>query len=245
MINKKSVLAIIPARGGSKGIPYKNICQFAGKPLIAWTIQEAKKSKYIDRTILSSDDKKIISVAKKFGCEVPFIRPANLALDDTPGIKVVLHAIDEIGCKYDYVVLLQPTSPMRTFKDIDSCLKICEENLAPVCVSLCEPEKSPYWMFRIDPDERLVPLIHLEQQSPNRQNLPKAYSLNGAVYVARTDWLKSSKTFLAEETISYLMPRERSLDIDTKLDLKICEIIFIERLKKRRKHSEPSNHRKT
>nr|HPK54819.1 acylneuraminate cytidylyltransferase family protein [Smithellaceae bacterium] len=117
MIQGKTVLAIIPARGGSKGIPRKNITNLAGKPLIAWTIEEAKKSKYIDRLILSSEDNEIIQVAKEWGCEVPFIRPRELAEDDTLGIEPVLHALNTIKKKYDYVVLLQPTSPLRSVDD--------------------------------------------------------------------------------------------------------------------------------
>ncbi len=114
MIAGKTVLAIIPARGGSKGVPRKNIRLLAGKPLIVWTIDEAKKSKYIDRFILSSEDDEIIKIAREYGCEVPFKRPIELAQDDTPGIEPVIHAINTLEDKYDYVVLLQPTSPLRT-----------------------------------------------------------------------------------------------------------------------------------
>lgn len=115
-------LAIIPARGGSKGVPRKNIRNLAGKPLIAWTIEEAKKSKYINRVILSSDDNEIIEIAKNYNCEVPFVRPKNIAEDNTPGIDPVLHAIKQCP-GYDYVVLLQPTSPLRTVEDIDGCIR--------------------------------------------------------------------------------------------------------------------------
>lgn len=116
------ILAIIPARGGSKGVPRKNIRDLAGKPLIAWTIEEAKKSKYITRLILSSEDEEIIEAAKKYGCEVPFVRPIELAQDNTPGIEPVLHAIEKCP-GYDYVLLLQPTSPLRTVEDIDGCIE--------------------------------------------------------------------------------------------------------------------------
>ena len=125
MLNGKTILAIIPARGGSKGIPRKNIKPLAGKPLIAWTIEEAKKSKYIDRLILSSEDEEIIRIAKKWGCEVPFVRPKEFAEDETSGIEPILHAIETLSEKYDYVCLLQPTSPLRTVNDIDGCIKKC------------------------------------------------------------------------------------------------------------------------
>jgi CMP-N,N'-diacetyllegionaminic acid synthase len=119
MFEGKTILAIVPARGGSKGVPRKNIRLLAGKPLIAWTIDEAKKSRYIDRLILSSEDDEIIEVAREFGCEIPFKRPDELAQDDTPGIESVIHAINTLEEKYDFVVLLQPTSPLRTVEDID------------------------------------------------------------------------------------------------------------------------------
>lgn len=141
------ILAIIPARGGSKGVPRKNIRELAGKPLIAWTIEEAKKSKYIDRLILSTEDDEIIEVAKQYGCEVPFKRPIELAQDDTPGIDPVLHAIEQCP-GYDYVVLLQPTSPLRTVDDIDGCIEqLLSSDGTNFCVSVTEPEKSPYWMY--------------------------------------------------------------------------------------------------
>ena len=121
MIEGKKVLAVIPARGGSNGVPRKNIIDVGGKPLIAWTIEEARKSKYIDRLILSSDDREIIEIAKRWGCEVPFEQPAEMARDGTPGIAPVLHAIEMLP-DYDYVVLLQPTSPLRQVEDVDGCI---------------------------------------------------------------------------------------------------------------------------
>ena len=150
MIKDKTVLAIIPARGGSKGVPLKNIRDVGGKPLIAWTIMEGKKSKYIDRLILSSEDERIINVAKKLGCEVPFTRPSSLAQDETPSIDVIVHAVQTIPEKYDYIVLLQPTSPLRKVTDIDNCIEQCLQKNAKACVSVTEPEKSPFWMYKID-----------------------------------------------------------------------------------------------
>lgn len=190
MIDGKSVLAIIPARGGSKGVPRKNIRLVAGKPLIAWTIEEAKKSRYIDRLILSSDDREIIEVAEEWGCEAPFVRPAEISQDVTPGIEPVIHAIQSLA-GFDYVVLLQPTSPLRTFMDIDGCLELCVQKGIPACVSVVEPEKSPYWMYKLDADGRMQPLLETGQNFERRQDLPKVYVLNGAVYVAESAWLLS------------------------------------------------------
>lgn len=226
MICGKTVLAIIPARGGSRGIPRKNICDLAGKPLIAWTIEEAQKSQYIDKLILSSEDQEIIAVAKEWGCEVPFVRPRELALDNTPGVDPVLHAIEALSEEYGYIVLLQPTSPLRLVQDIDGAIEMCFKCGAPVCVSVTDPQKSPYWMYTLDEKNRLHPVTSLGYTSIPRQELPAIKVLNGAVYVAETKWLKQKKTFLSPETIAFGMPKRRSWDIDTELDLEICRIIL-------------------
>ena len=224
MINNKTVLAIIPARGGSKGIPHKNIVPLAGKPLIAWTIDAAKKSIYIDRLILSSEDEDIIKVAKEYGCEAPFIRPKELAQDDTPGVDPVIHAINILPQKYDYIVLLQPTSPLRIAEDIDGCIDKCVNEGHPFCVSICEPDKSPYWMFTLGDNGELHKL--LETKAVRRQDLPATYALNGAVYVAQTDKLLKENSFITKETAGYLMPELRSADVDTEMDLMWCEMLI-------------------
>ena len=219
MYEGHTILAIIPARGGSKGIPLKNIREVGRKPLIAWTIEEAQKSKFLDRLILSSDDGKIIQVAKEYGCEVPFIRPSELAQDDTPGIEPVLHAIVSLSEKYDYVVLLQPTSPLRSVEDIDKCIEACVVSGCKACVTVTQSEQSPYWMYSIADSGYMVPVVKVADKYCRRQELPTAYVLNGAVYVARTEWLKQTKEFVADETRAIIMPAERSIDIDTEQDL--------------------------
>lgn len=223
MIDGRTVLAIIPARGGSKGVPRKNIREIGGQPLIAWTIKAAQESRYIDRLILSSDDSEIISVAHSFGCEAPFVRPAELAQDGTPGIDPVLHALKACP-RHDYVVLLQPTSPLRKRCDIDGCIEKTVMCKANACVSVAEAEQNPYWMYRIDVAGHLSPLLEGEAIT-RRQDLPKAYVVNGAVYVAKCEWLLRNQTFLNSETIAYLMPSERSLDIDTERDVAIFNLM--------------------
>jgi N-acylneuraminate cytidylyltransferase len=225
MIGGKSVLAIIPARGGSKGVPRKNIRQIAGKPLIAWTIEEAKKSIYIDRIILSSEDKEIADIAKTWGCEVPFLRPVELALDETSGIEPVIHALDNIETKYDYIALLQPTSPLRLAADIDGCIDTLRQYDAPLCVSVCEVEKSPYWMYEADGLRHLKPIMDREVYL-RRQALPSVYALNGAVFAGESTFIKKSRAFVTTETVAYFMPRERSWDIDTEFDMKICDYLL-------------------
>ncbi|MDD3269161.1 MAG: acylneuraminate cytidylyltransferase family protein [Syntrophomonadaceae bacterium] len=225
MIKQQKVLGIIPARGGSKTLPRKNVKVLAGKPLIAWTIEEARKSKYIDRLIVSSDDAEIIQVAKEWGGEVPFVRPAALAGDETPGIEPVIHALNTIGEKYDYMILLQPTSPLRTVADIDGCIHYCIRKDAPVCVSVSAADESPYWMYTLSEQRKMYPLMPAAKLIDRRQNLPPVYVLNGAVYVAQTDYLLKTKSFISEETVAYIMPGDRSWDIDDEMDFLICDLI--------------------
>jgi len=222
MIGNKKVLAVIPARGGSKGLPRKNILKLAGKPLIAWTIQEARKSVYIDRLVLSSEDQEIIETAKAFGCEVPFIRPAEIARDETPGIEPVLHALGELP-GYDTVVVLQPTSPLRTAKDIDAGLEYFDKNDALSCVSVSEVRKNPYWMFTLDRQNRMHPVICQDAVKGRRQDLPKVYVPNGALFIGDAEYLKEQKSFYTEHVVGYIMPRESGYDIDDEIDMMICE----------------------
>ncbi len=221
----ENILAIIPARGGSKGIPRKNIIPLAGKPLIAWTIEEARKSKYIDRLILSSDNPEIMAVARKWGCEVPFRRPAALSTDSSPSIDAILHAIEMIGEDYDYMVLLQTTSPMRSCKDIDGAIEKCISSGADTCVSVTEPKKSPFWTYRTDAKGRLVPLIRTRLAS-RRQDLPQAYCLNGAIYVAKIKRLLKSKTLIGKNTVPFVMGETNSIDIDSRFELDIADFII-------------------
>jgi len=219
----KKCLALIPARGGSKGVPQKNIREVAGRPLIAWTIVEAKKSKYIDSLVLSSDDNMIAKIAKDWGCDVPFTRPTELARDETPGIDVVLHALEKLP-EYDYLILLQPTTPLRTVQDIDGCFEFFIQQKANVCVSVSEVSKTPYWMYTLNEENHMNPI--LDTNFPRRQDCPKVYSLNGVLYIADTRWLMQNRAFVTEETLAYQMSSSRSLDIDTEWDMKLCENIL-------------------
>jgi len=226
MIDNKRVLAIIPARGGSKGIPRKNIVPLCGKPLIAWTIEAARNSVYLDRCILSSEDPEIIEVARQWGCDVPFVRPAELSSDNTPGIAPVLHALTTLPELYDYVVLLQPTSPLRNSADIDGAIEKVARNGYPACVSVVPVAKGPQWMFHLDARERLVSFLTDTPISTIRQELMSLYLLNGAVYAADVAWLMSTRSFLSPQTAAYVMPEARSVDIDTPLDLRLCELLI-------------------
>lgn len=227
MIDSGPVLAVIPARGGSKGLPGKNIRPAGGKPLIAWTIEAARGARLVDRVVLSSDDAAIIAVAREWGCEAPFVRDARLAGDETPTIDVVLDALARLP-GYPWVVLLQPTSPLRLAADIDGAIRLCAERKAPSCVSVCAVRENPWWMYRLGGDGRLAPLIPGAIPT-RRQDLPRVVAPNGAVYVARADWLARERKFITTDTVAYEMPAERSLDIDTEPDLLQLQAILGEK----------------
>jgi len=221
MYQGKKILGLITARGGSKGIPRKNVIDVGGKPLIAWTIEAAKESKLLDRVVLSSDNDEIIQVAASWGCEVPFKRAADLSGDAASSADVVKDCLQRVP-GYDYVVLLQPTSPLRRACDIDQAIKICIDNKAPACVSMCESNESPFWMYSIGHENRLEPVVPSNYN--RRQELPKIFSLNGAVYIANAQWFIRHGSFISDDTLGYEMPRKFSLDIDDLEDLRLLRL---------------------
>ena len=217
------MLAVIPARGGSKGIPNKNIVPLMGKPLINWTIEAAQSSRYIDRLILSSDDPQICAVAESAGCEVPFNRRKALATDEAKTIDVVFDALDQMP-QFDLVIVLQPTSPLRTTSDIDSTLERLIESRAHSAVSVTSVRDHPYLAYSMDAEARMDALIKLDPStSLRRQDLPPAFVLNGAIYIADIAWLVESRSFISPETVGYEMPQSRSVDIDEEVDLAVAE----------------------
>ncbi len=226
MIGSFRILAIIPARGGSKGVPRKNVRDVGGKPLLVWTIEAALSSRYLDRTVLSSDDEEIMQAARAAGCEVPFRRPAAYATDEADALSVIRHALGALDQTFDYVAWLQPTSPLRQTDDIDGAIALCVERQAPSCVGVVETEKSPFWCMTMTADGALSPLMGTEQIPGRRQETPATYALNGAVYVAKAHDLAAGQSFFVPGTVGYLMPRERSFDIDSELDLKIVDFLM-------------------
>ena len=223
-------MAIIPARGGSKGIPHKNIKDLNGKPLIAWTIKESLKSKYIDKLIVSTEDKEIAEISKKYGAKVPFLRPAELALDSTPGIDPILHAVKWFknrNCNFDYVMCLQCTSPFRTYDQIDEAIENLFKKDADSVVSVCENEITPYWMKKIK-NGKLKDFLDEDVFYVRRQDVPKVYRLNGAIYLAKTQLLLNIKNWYTENTIPCIMDEISSIDIDNMLDFKFAEFLMKE-----------------
>ncbi len=220
-----STLALIPARGGSKGLPRKNVLPVGGKPLIAWTIEAALASACVDRVVLSSDDDDIMAVAEAHGCEVLFRRPAELSGDSASSLAVVSHALAQLPA-FDHVMLLQPTSPMRLASDIDAAFELMCRQGAQACVSVCPVEESPFWMYQIDAGYKLQPLLPQLELRTRRQDLPPVYMLNGAIYVASTAYFQQHQGFLGSECAAYVMPRSRSIDIDTADDLAAIELLL-------------------
>lgn len=219
MISGQRVLALIPARGGSKGIPGKNIVPLGGMPLIGWTIRAARTSSYVDELVLSSDDDQIIEVARGLGCAVPFKRSADLATDTSATMDAVIDTLNRMP-SFDIVVLLQPTSPLRAAEDIDGCLRAMRNAGAPAAVSVRPADDHPYLVFRQGAAGRLEHFACPPAGSSlRRQDLPAAWCLNGAVYAAQCDWLRANGSFLSPATVGFPMPPDRSIDIDTPDDL--------------------------
>jgi len=223
-----NLLAIIPARKGSRGIPDKNIKIVGRKPLINWTIECALASPSVDRVLVTTDSKIIANVAVEAGAEVPFMRPAELARNDTPGIDPILHAVkwvrDNEGLTPRYVVVLQPTSPLRTPDDIEAALALAVRKDGNAVVSVVSTERHPYWMKTLEPDGKMTNFISGKEIPFRRQDLPDVYSLNGAIYLARTEFLLREGGWYSDETYGYVMPMERSLDVDSPWDLDVADM---------------------
>jgi len=222
---KKKFLGLIPARGGSKSIPLKNIKPLLGKPLIAYTIEEALKSEYIDKIIVSTDDIQIAKISKEYGAEVPFIRPKELATDTSPTLPVIQHALKYLESEDyipDFVVLLQPTSPLREVKHIDEAIKKILDTDADTVITLTESNIHPFWMRKLEGD-KVYPFIETCNNSLRRQDLPPVYKLNGAVVVSKREVIVSGKNWQEQDIRAIIIAPIYSIDIDTPLDFYIAE----------------------
>ncbi len=220
MYNDKTFLAIIPARGGSKRLSRKNVLDLAGKPLIAWSIEAGLNSKYIDKVIVSSDDTEILAVSKRYNAET-IVRPDELASDTATTFDAIRHTIENVE-QYDYIVLLQATSPLRDAKHIDEAIALLESKNADAVVSVCEMDHSPLWSNTLDESLSMQGFLKNEVLNKRSQNLEKYYRLNGAIYICKTEKLLEEKSFFLEENIyAFKMDRERSIDIDEEIDFKM------------------------
>jgi CMP-N-acetylneuraminic acid synthetase len=229
------ILAVIPARGGSKGVVRKNIRPICGKPLIAYTIETALAAEHLlYRTIVSTDDSEIAAVAREYGAEVPFLRPADLAGDKVPTLPVLQHAVsfieaqDEI--KLDWVLLLQPTAPLRALEDIEGSLSVAFQDNCDSVISVVQVfAEHPILMKRIEND-RLLPYCVEEKEGTRRQDYqPPAYMRNGAIYLTRRDVLMDNGSIWGQVIRPYMMPPERSASIDSELEVKLVELIMRQR----------------
>ncbi|MFT6901227.1 MAG: CMP-N,N'-diacetyllegionaminic acid synthase [Colwellia sp.] len=230
MLNGKKVLAIIPARGGSKRLPRKNVLPLCGKPLIVWSIEAAQQSSYIDKIMVSTDDAEIAKIAEQYGAEVPFIRPSKLASDVASTIDVIIHAVNYYkanGEKYDYVMILQPTSPLRSSRHISGAIKLLQEKKADAIISVCETEHSPLWANTLSESSSLELFLREEIKNKRSQDLPKYYRLNGAIYLINVINLLAEKTmFISNNIYAYKMNKKSSVDIDEDLDFLFAECIL-------------------
>lgn len=225
MLNEKNFLAIIPARGGSKRLPRKNVLELAGKPLIAWTIQAALQSKYIDKVLVTSDDDEILQVSKAFGASI-ITRPMHLAQDISTSFDAIKHAIENTE-KYDYIILLQPTSPLRTSQHIDEAIQLLKNKNANAIISVTEMEHSPLWANTLDANNSMVGFLKEEVLNKRSQELDMYYRLNGAIYIIKTENLLSAGSFfLKNNTYAYKMSNASSVDIDTEMDFKWVEFLL-------------------
>lgn len=228
--HKLSFLAIIPARRGSKRLPNKNIKPLCGKPLLAWSIESALDSLYIDEVVVSTDSKEYAQIARKYGANVPFLRPKNLSQDTTSTFEVLRHCIEfyknELDKEFDYVVLLQPTSPLRkTWHINESCKKIIN-TYATSLVSVCKCEHSPLWCNTLPEDGNMDNFLSPQVIGKRSQDLPCYYRLNGAIFIAQATALLESQSFFTPHTIAYKMSNQFSSDIDSKLDFDITEFLL-------------------
>jgi len=228
MIKEEKLLAVIPARGGSKRLPKKNILDIAKKPMIAWTIEAAHQSKYIDRIVVSTDDMKTADISVKYGACVPFVRPDELSTDEASSIEVVKHAIDTL-CEsndfYEYIILLQPTSPLRTFKHIDSAVDLLVDKNADSIVSVCEVNHPNEWINTLPDDLSMKNFINIDTGKLRSQELSKQYRINGSIYLSKISVLTKQLTFFHDSTYAYVMDTHDSVDIDNKFDYELCNFI--------------------
>lgn len=224
-----SIVALVPARGGSKGIPRKNVRLLHGRPLIHWVIEAALHSR-VSRVIVSTEDDEIASIAREGGAEVPFVRPQSLATDEASTVDVALHAVDTLGLHASVLLLLQPTSPLTTSVHIDNMLAFKEVEQAESVVSVCRSPFAPELMYRREVDCRLSPLLAGVTAS-RRQEYPPVFVLNGAMFASDTAYLLSHRTFVGSETKGYEMPVEDSVDIDDETDWIHAETSLSERLR--------------
>lgn len=229
LIDNKKILAIIPARGGSKRLPKKNVLDLNGKPLISWSIEAGLNSKYVDKVIISTDNEEIKEISKKYSSVEIIDRPAEFATDTASTFDALEHAILSLSEQYDYIVLLQATSPLRTTSHIDEAIQILFDKRADAIISVTEMDHSPLWSNTLPEDKSMKAFLGEEVKNKRSQDLESYFRLNGAIYICKIDILLKEKTFFLKDNIfAYVMDKSFSVDIDERLDFKIAELIMKE-----------------
>lgn len=230
MYKGKKILAIIPARGGSKGLPGKNIKELCGKPLIAWSIEHAQKSKYVDEIFISTDSQEIADVAEQFGAPCPELRPAELARDTAPSSEFIIYTLEKMkkeGKSFDYFILLEPTSPLRDVEDVDKSIEMLVDN--PVAESVMgvvrAEDSNPAFMVKIGEGGLMIPFMG-KAETMRRQDIPDAYYFEGTVYLSKSDAYMEKKAFYHDKTLPYIVPKWKSFEIDDIIDFTIVEAIM-------------------
>lgn len=226
MYKNKTFIGIIPARGGSKRLPRKNTLSLCGKPLIAWTIEAGLKSKYIDKLIVTSDDDEILKISRDYGADI-IKRPYKLATDTATTFDAVKHVLENTGQNYDYIVLLQPTSPLRNEKHIDDAIKLLFQKKADAVISVCEVDNSPLWCNTLPTDGSLKGFLKEDVINKRSQDLDKFNRINGAIYICQIDKLLENKSFFLKDNIfAYVMDKKHSIDVDEEIDFYVAETIL-------------------
>lgn len=227
MLGARRVVAIVPARGGSKRLPFKNILELKGMPLINWTIRAALNSKHVDEVVVSTDCPQIAKISKDCGANVPFMRPEHLASDTASTNDVILHMISELNCTNDDIIMiLQPTSPLRTSSHISEALELLENEVASGVVSVCKCEHSPLWAGQLSEDGSFEGFMSEKLLGMRSQDLPVHFRLNGAIYAYSVDELVRRKGIYYDSSVfAYEMSLYCSVDIDTDIDFKLAEVI--------------------
>jgi CMP-N,N'-diacetyllegionaminic acid synthase len=226
MIDGRKVLAVIPARGGSKGVPRKNLRPMHGRPLIAWSIEECRRSALVDRLVVSTEDEEIAETARRWGADIPFLRPAVFSTDTARPEDALVHLLTHLGEDFDYIAMAHSTVPLRRAEDLDGTIRACHDLNAPAAVAVCEPGKTPFWMMTLDSARRMSPLMGWDGFRKRRQDQPKVVIPTGAAFVSRVAPFLETANFYGPDTVAHEMPAERAIDIDTPADFQYCEYLL-------------------
>jgi N-acylneuraminate cytidylyltransferase/CMP-N,N'-diacetyllegionaminic acid synthase len=233
VLNNRKVLGIIPARAGSKGLPGKNTKQFCGKPLIAYAIEAGSNCEFIDNLIVSTDSEEIAEIARTLGAHVPYIRPSKLAFDITSSTDVVIHALDffkdNMDQIFDYVILIEPTSPLRDSTDLTQAMKnLLKHDTAKSIVGICLTENQhPNYLYKLQNDNILIKYDNSNKTLPRRQDLDKVYFVEGSLYISDVDYFRQKNTFYHDKTIGYVIPKWKSIEIDDIFDFIMAEALYL------------------